>query len=159
MCISSVLICQWTHLCTHLKDGRGLPSARHSKAAGLKSGAVVRRSGPAEIILGGSERKGKHRRKQSWVKTLSKVNSKIRTFHIQLHRQLLRGAHRVLCLAGVQSGIATTDGTQLQCFLWARDWRRRGDGRWLGSAGNLIQLQISATLQINSQRGGDSTRH
>jgi len=37
-----------------LKDGRGLPSARHSKAAGLKSGAVVRRSGPAEIILGGS---------------------------------------------------------------------------------------------------------
>nr|ADM33457.1 RT09817p [Drosophila melanogaster] len=43
----------WAILCTHLKDGRGLPSARHSKAAGLKSGAVVRRSGPAEIILGG----------------------------------------------------------------------------------------------------------
>ncbi|XP_037929418.1 uncharacterized protein LOC119663892, partial [Teleopsis dalmanni] len=42
-----------TYRCTHLYVGRGLPSATHSKAAGLNSGAVVRRSGPAEIIFGG----------------------------------------------------------------------------------------------------------
>jgi len=71
------------------------------------------------------------------VKTLSKVNTEIRTFHIQLHRELLGGAHRVLRLAGVQSGIAPSDGTQLQSFLWERGQ----EGAGVGSPGNLIQLQ------------------
>lgn len=43
------------YLCTHLYVGCGFPSATHSKAAGLKSGAVVNRSGPADSILGATE--------------------------------------------------------------------------------------------------------
>jgi hypothetical protein len=34
--------------------GVGFPSAMHSKTAGVNNGAVVRRSGPADKILGGS---------------------------------------------------------------------------------------------------------
>lgn len=42
---------------THLNEGIGLPSATHSKAAGVNSGAVVKRSGPADNIFGGSVKK------------------------------------------------------------------------------------------------------
>lgn len=46
-----------TYFWTHLYVGGGLPSPTHSKAAGLNNGAVVKRSGPADNILGGSEKK------------------------------------------------------------------------------------------------------
>lgn len=42
------------YLWTHLNVGGGFPSPTHSNAAGLYNGAVVRRSGPADKIRGGS---------------------------------------------------------------------------------------------------------
>lgn len=42
------------YLWTHLYVGGGFPSPTHSNAAGLYSGAVVKRSGPADSIRGGS---------------------------------------------------------------------------------------------------------
>lgn len=44
-----------TYFWNHLNNGGGLPSATHSNAAGVNSGAVVKRSGPADNILGESE--------------------------------------------------------------------------------------------------------
>lgn len=42
------------YLWNHLYVGFGLASLTHSNAAGLYSGAVVKRSGPADSIRGGS---------------------------------------------------------------------------------------------------------
>lgn len=41
-----------TYFWNHLNIGGGFPSATHSNAAGVKSGAVVRRSGPADSMRG-----------------------------------------------------------------------------------------------------------
>lgn len=51
---SELLLLLFHYLCTHLYVGVGFPSATHSKTAGVNNGAVVRRSGPADKILGGS---------------------------------------------------------------------------------------------------------
>lgn len=42
------------YLWTHLNVGGGLPSPTHSNAAGVYNGAVVKRSGPADNMRGGS---------------------------------------------------------------------------------------------------------